>query len=147
MKWKTSVNAATNARRVLPKLVEGYFDAGRKAAGGKRGSKALHRFRISTKRFRYALELFEPVYGASLKRRLKTLHTLQDALGKISDCQTILDMLEGDKAIEAKLERAMKRKSKEFRLQWRKFDSNGQLKHWKNYLARGTARKSTPANK
>ncbi len=147
MKWKTSANAASNARRMLPRLVEGYFDAGRKAASGKRGSKALHRFRISTKRFRYALELFEPVYGASLKRRLKTLQTLQDALGKISDCQTILDMLEGDKAIEAKLERTMKRKSKEFRHQWRKFDSNGQLKHWKSYLARGTVRKSTPASK
>jgi CHAD domain-containing protein len=141
MKWKMNMNAGSNARKVLPKLAETYFEAGRKAADGKQSSKALHRFRISTKRFRYALELFEPVYGDSLKRRLKTLHTLQDALGKISDCQTILEMLDGDKAIEAKLERAMKRNSKEFRKQWEKFDSNGQLKHWKEYLVHGAARR------
>jgi CHAD domain-containing protein len=147
MKWTTSLNAGSNARRALPKLAEGYFEAGREAAGGKRSSKAMHRFRISTKRFRYALELFEPVYGTSLERRLKVLKKLQDALGKISDCQTILEMLNGDKAVKAKLERAMKRNSKEFRRQWEKFDSNGQLKHWKSYLASGTARKPAPANK
>ena len=133
MKWKTSLNVGANARRVLPKLADKYFEAGRKAAE-KHSPKALHRFRISTKRFRYALELFSPVYGVSLKRRLEALHKIQKALGKISDYQSILEMLGHDKAIADKIERAMKRKTKDFRREWKTFDSDGQLKDWKEYL-------------
>lgn len=137
MKWKTSENAAGNARRVLPKLAQNYFEAGRKAADGKRSARALHRFRIATKRFRYALELFRPLYGPSLERRLKAVHELQDVLGKISDYQTILNMLAGDQEIGAKVKRSLKRKSKDFSKQWKAFDSGGQLKQWKAYLGRG----------
>jgi CHAD domain-containing protein len=142
MKWKTSLNIGANARRVLPKLAEKYFEAGRKAAE-KHSPKALHRFRISTKRFRYALELFGPVYGTSLKRRLDALHRIQKALGKISDYQSILEMLGDDKAIAAKIERAMKRKTKDFRREWKAFDSDGQLKDWKEYLGHAPRRART----
>ena len=130
------MDAAANARRVLPKLAESYFDAGRKAASRKRSAKALHRFRISTKRFRYALELFQPVYDGNLDRRLKALRKLQDALGAISDCQTILEILKEDKAVESKVKRVMSRRTKEFRTQWQAFDSPGQLKQWKDFLGR-----------
>ena len=147
MKWKSSANAAENARRVLPKLAEKYFTAGREAANGKRSSKALHRFRIVTKRFRYALELFRPVYGPSLDRRLQALRDLQSVLGKISDYQTILDMVPGDKQVGTKVEGALKRKSKDFRREWKAFDSNGQLKQWKIYLERGTRRVRGQAGK
>jgi len=145
MKWKTSENATGNARSVLPKLAQNYFEAGRKAAGGKRSAKALHRFRIATKRFRYALELFRPLYGPSLDRRLKAVHQLQDVLGKISDYQTILNMLAGDKEMGAKVRRSLKRKSKDFPKQWKAFDSGGQLKQWKAYLGRGP--RSVPARR
>ncbi|HEV2446241.1 MAG TPA: CHAD domain-containing protein [Candidatus Sulfopaludibacter sp.] len=146
MKWKSSENAAGNARRVLPRLAQDYFEAGRKVVEEKRSAKALHRFRLATKRFRYALELFQPLYGPSLGRRLKAVHAIQDVLGKISDQQTILDLLEGDKEIEAKVKRALKRSSREFRKQWHAFDSDGQLKQWKSYLARGR-RPGTAARK
>lgn len=139
MKWKTSLSADDNARRVLPKLADEYFEAGRKAAG-QQSSKALHRFRISTKRFRYALELFAPVYNAGLKRRLKALRSLQDALGKISDYQSILDLLDGDQATMTKIEHAMKRKTRDFRREWKAFDSSGQLEDWKAYLSRPPVR-------
>lgn len=139
MKWKPSLSASANARKMLPKLAENYFIAGRKAAG-KHSPKALHRFRICTKRFRYALELFGPVYDTSLKRRLKNLHKLQDALGKISDYQSILELLDGDRATVTKIEDAMKRKTKDFKREWKEFDSNGQLKDWKDYLGRAAAR-------
>jgi len=137
MKWRTSENAAQNARRVLPKLAQSYFEAGRKAADGKRSARALHRFRLATKRFRYALELFGPLYGSSLDRRLKAVHELQDVLGKISDYQTILNMLAGDPEMSAKVRRSLKRKSKEFPKRWKAFDCDGQLKQWKAYLGRG----------
>ena len=134
MKWESSLSADANAHRILPRLAADYFKAGRKAAD-KNSPKALHRFRISTKRFRYALELFEPVYGPSLKKRLKALHKLQDALGKISDYNSIIELVNGDLSTAADLGKAMKRKTKEFRREWKSFDSRGQLQDWKDYLA------------
>ncbi|HLG99977.1 MAG TPA: CHAD domain-containing protein [Bryobacteraceae bacterium] len=142
MKWKPSETAASNACRVLPKLAEQYFKSGRTAADGKRSAKALHQFRVTTKKFRYALELFRPVYGKSLERRLKALRDLQDILGKISDHQTILDVLPKDKQLGAKVERALKRKSKEFRKAWETFDADGELKQWKSFLNRTRRRAS-----
>jgi CHAD domain-containing protein len=144
MKWKSSSSAAENAWAVLPKMADDYFDAGRKAADGKRSSKELHRFRVATKRFRYALELFRPVYGPSLDRHLQALRGLQDSLGKVSDCQTIQLMLARDEALQARLQRTMKRKLKEFRRDWRAFDSGGEHKRWKTYLSRG--RRRAPAS-
>ena len=141
MKWRGSHTASANARAVLPALAEKYFQAGRKAADRKRSPRSLHRFRMETKRFRYSLELFRPVYGPTLDRYLKALHRLQDALGKVSDCQTVLEMLKGDATRERELERSLKKHAKEFRREWRHFDSKGRLKQWKNYLGRVPSRR------
>ncbi len=143
MKWGITQDAAVNAGAVLPSLAEKYFEAGRKAADHKRSPRSLHRFRIETKRFRYSLEVFREIYGPTLDRYLKALHGIQDALGKVSDCQTVLELLRGDAAQEHKLERSLKQKSKEFRRAWRRFDSPGQLKRWKNFLGRAEARSGT----
>jgi len=136
MKWRLSHNAIENAGAKLPKLAEKYFRAGRKAADKKNTPKQLHRFRIQTKRFRYSLELFGPIYGPTLERRIASLRGIQDALGKVSDYQTIQEMIGGDKKLEAEVHRARDRKIKEFREEWKKFDSNGQLQRWKAYLTR-----------
>jgi CHAD domain-containing protein len=137
MKLKPSRNAIENARVLLPELLEKFVKAGRKAAGGERSPRKLHGFRLRTKKFRYSLELFRPVYDASLDRHLGALRGLQSVLGKLSDYHSVQTVLEGDKALEAKLERATKKKLKEFREQWQVFDSKDQLKRWKAYLARG----------
>jgi|HubBroStandDraft_1064217.scaffolds.fasta_scaffold110715_2 CHAD domain-containing protein len=142
MKWRPTHSASVNARAVLPSLAEKYFEAGRKAADHKRSPRSLHRFRIETKRFRYSLEVFQPIYGPTLDRYLKALHGIQDALGKVSDCQTVIEMLKGDRAMEQKLERSLKKSSRDFRREWRQFDSEGQLEKWKGYLGRGPARSS-----
>ena len=55
----------------------------------------LHGFRLETKRFRYTLELFRPLYGPNLDRYLKALRELQGALGKVSDYQAIQRVLPG----------------------------------------------------
>lgn len=141
MKWKTSRTIAANARVVLPKLAEKYFNAGRKAAEDEAPSaKDLHRFRIATKRFRYSLELFRPVYGASLERRLGSLRELQNVLGKLSDYHSMERLFDGEKELKAKLERARTKKLELFRETWTAFDSEGQLKRWKSYLVRGSSR-------
>ena len=137
MKLKATRTAAENAKELLPKLLEKYFKAGRKAAEGKQSPKKLHGFRLATKQFRYSLELFRPLYGPRLDRKLKALSELQGVLGKLSDYHSVRTVLAGDKALEAKLDRAMKKKLKEFREKWAALDTEGQLKRWKAYLTRG----------
>ncbi len=144
MKLKSSRNAAENARVLLPKLAEKYFKAGREAAADQeRSPKELHRFRLATKRFRYSLELFRPVYGSSMDRQLKSLRGLQNVLGKLSDYHSVQTLLASDKTLETKLEHATKRKLKEFRDLWAAFDSNGACERWKAYLAKVPVRRKT----
>jgi len=142
MKLRPSGTTAVNARVVLPKMAEKYFHAGREAADGKRSPKELHRFRIATKRFRYTLELFRPVYGATLDRRMKTLHELQHTLGKLSDYRSMQELVKGDDELETKLKHATKKHLKEFHEQWKAFDGDGQLRSWKAYLSGGNTRKT-----
>jgi CHAD domain-containing protein len=146
MNWKPERSALENATNVLPKLVEKYFRAGRKAVDGKRSPDELHEFRIKTKAFRYTLELVHPVYGARLKTELEPLRKLQSVLGKLHDYHIIAEMLHGDHALQAKLQRRTKKKLKEFHEQWAKFDSKGELKRWKTLLA-GPPKKSAAARR
>src|ERR1700694_3222483 len=109
MKWKPTGTAAESAKELLPKLAHKYFEVGRKAADGKRTPAQLHKFRIATKKFRYTLELFEPVYGPSIERHIDKLRELQSILGKLNDHHTLKPLLKGDKALDAKLDEAMEK--------------------------------------
>jgi CHAD domain-containing protein len=135
MKLKPAHTAAENARVVLPKMARRYFEAGRKAIEGNRPPDELHKFRIETKRFRYTLELFRPLYGPNLDRYLKALRGLQSALGKVSDYQSIQRVLADDREVKKHIDHALKGKLKDLRRSWRAFDSHGQLKRWRTYLA------------
>ena len=140
MKLKASQTAAVNARARLPKMAEKYFNKGRVASDGKRSPKELHGFRIATKRFRYSLEIFRPVFGTSLDRYLSSLHDLQHTLGKLSDYRSIGDLVDGDHELEAKLTQETDKHLKEFHQQWKVLDGEGQLKRWKRYLSGERAR-------
>ena len=48
----------------------------------------LHEARISAKRLRYALELFSPCWGGTLKAAAHEVSELQTALGDLRDCDT-----------------------------------------------------------
>jgi len=119
----------------LPKMARKYFEAGRKAIDNKRPPDELHRFRLETKQFRYTLELFRPVYGPNLDRYLKALRELQGALGKVSDYQAIERVLARDRGLKRQIAQALKGKIKNLRHSWRAFDSDGELKRWRSYLA------------
>jgi CHAD domain-containing protein len=136
MKWKPSGTAAESAKKALPKLVQKYFAAGRKAADGERSPDQLHRFRIATKKFRYTLELFEPVYGSSLERHIDSLREIQSILGKLNDHHTLRPLLKGDKQVKAKLDEGMEKHLGQFHEKWKDFDADGELKRWKVYLGR-----------
>jgi hypothetical protein len=143
MKWKPSQSAAENARKILPRLVDKYFKAGRKASDGNRSPDELHQFRIKTKQFRYTLELVRALYGNRLDRELEPVRDLQSVLGKLHDYHILATMLKGDHALEAKLERLTKKKVKDFHEEWAKFDADGQLERWKSLLTRGPAKSAT----
>jgi hypothetical protein len=134
MKLKPAHSAAENARVVLPKMARKYFDAGRKAIEGKRPPDELHGFRLETKRFRYTLELFRPLYGPNMDRYLKALRELQGALGKVSDYQAIQRVLSDDDELNKQIDHALKGKIKDLRHSWRVFDAEGELKRWRTYL-------------
>ena len=144
MKWKPLHSVIENANTVLPKLVEKYFKAGRKAADGKRSPKELHEFRIETKGFRYTLELVCPVYGTRLENELEPVRKIQSVLGKLHDYYIIAEMVEDDRGLQTKLQRRTKKKLKEFHEQWAEFDSKGELRRWKTLLA-SPPKKSPPS--
>ena len=143
MKLNPSKSAAENAREVLPKMARKYFEAGREAIDSKRPPEELHKFRLATKRFRYTLELFRPLYTPNLDRYLKSLRELQGALGQVSDCQAIQRVLSSDGELKNQIDRALKGKVRELRQSWRAFDSPGQLKRWRTYLASEHSRSGT----
>jgi len=65
-KWDETATAARNARSELPMASQRYFRAGRETLGSETTPAELHAFRLRTKRFRYSLELFRPIYGPTL---------------------------------------------------------------------------------
>jgi CHAD domain-containing protein len=93
--WDASKPVAANASAKLPDLARGLFAAGSELARDRPPMRALHRFRLLTKRFRYVLELFRPCYGPGLDRRIEALRTLQQHLGEISDCAATEELLRG----------------------------------------------------
>jgi CHAD domain-containing protein len=92
IRWEGHKSVAKNASEKLPELARGFFEAGGEL-GADASFKALHRFRLLTKRFRYTLELFRPFYGPGLERRIEALRTLQQYLGEINDCATTQALL------------------------------------------------------
>jgi hypothetical protein len=77
---------------------------------------------------------------------LDVLRKLQRSLGKLNDYRAILKLVGDDEALRAQLEKAIQRQLKEFRRRWKEFDSRGQLKSWKAYLA-GARAPSSPASR
>src|SRR5579864_1467532 len=80
LKWRTALESAAasaqadfckatvaqTARQILPALARDFFEQGDEAAGAKAVPRVLHRFRLTSKKFRYTLELFTPLDQASL---------------------------------------------------------------------------------
>ena len=81
-----------NARIILPQKVEEVYswepfiwEAARR--------EELHNMRISVKRLRYTLELFDSVYHESRQRFLEVIIDLQEILGDVHDSDVVLEVL------------------------------------------------------
>jgi len=142
LRWDPSMSTAASARALLPPLAAQYFAAGRKTFRRKADPETLHAFRIRTKRFRYTLELFQPVYGPGLASRLELLRKVQQYLGDINDCvitERLVRSASGDgeapkQVLEALAARAKQRRRKLVQFWRQSFDAPGAEQSWVRYL-------------
>jgi len=137
--WRS---VAETAADLLPEYTVAFFRAGRKALA-KGDLETLHQFRISAKRFRYALEMFSSVYGPAFQVRLRELKRLQEVLGELNDVATAQALVSGHpqaallrKALAAR-ERSLREKLERL---WREeTDAAGQEAAWVRYFRRAAA--------
>lgn len=145
IRWDEKSPSPDNASRHLPELAQAWFEQGRAAAKDDATPKALHAFRLRTKRLRYTLEMFRPLYGPRLDKCLAGMRKVQQALGSINDCTTartlLLDRAAGPQ--RAKIERFLDQRTAAltaaFRKTWSEVDTPGEDARWRGYLARKRA--------
>lgn len=150
--WNLAESSGENARRALPRMAREFFKLGRAAAGPGSTPAQLHAFRLSAKRFRYTLELFEPMYGPMLSERLEQVRKIQSILGDRQDCVVLIERLnqrvgEADRlrGVVAGLTADGHSLEEKFRRFWRDtFDPAGAETLWLRYLTRHPAVPGAP---
>ena len=101
-------------------MTEELFRAGREAARPDSSHQKMHQFRLKTKRVRYTLELFEPVYGEKTNQMMESLKGLQEKLGAINDCATTLEMIRQNRGAAEAVRRLAGEREAEFRSYWKR---------------------------
>lgn len=137
--WDAGLSPADNARAVLPGLARKFIKAGNRAVQEETDWPDLHQFRLRGKRFRYTLELFTPVYGKGLERRIEAMRKVQTVLGDINDCETMLAMepLKADAPLVEWLSKKRDERRKKFVDLWsQEFDGMQAEKRWMSYFKR-----------
>lgn len=137
------------AMQMLPPIAGKHFKRGEKAARVKTSPHELHRFRIATKKFRYTLDLFAPLYGDSVASLTDGLKNIQTLLGDINDYETVNRMIsqvtppdpppDGAASliaagIVATIEKMQREKAEEFRVQWGQTFTAVNVRRWKKLL-------------
>ena len=142
--WDLEQDAAQNARRVLPALAVALFTAGDSAAAAGATPQTIHQFRLQTKRFRYTVELFQPLYGDDIERGLKALRGLQDKLGLINDCVSTLELVKGHRRAVIAIRKLLAQREIEFRLHWNRHFGRPARTRWITWLGRPAAAGQDP---
>lgn len=151
-RWQPHQSCAVNLKRELPRFIEAYFTAGRKAARKRASVEQLHEFRLATKHFRYLVEMFQPLLAPRVEELLKRLRHIQNLLGDLNDYATTRQLLESEQnrpevvALFSYLDEASRKKRREFRRYWLEvFDAEDQQDFWLQTLTTRIRRKHTPA--
>jgi CHAD domain-containing protein len=134
LKWRAALESALatgdeafcavaieeTARQILPRMAKDFLERGNAASEEKASPEKLHHFRIASKKFRYTLELFTPLYGPSLNGWLESIKSVQTLLGDINDCATVAQMLADHKGdgLSRWLKRRQRRNTEEFCRRW-----------------------------
>ena len=144
--WDALLGPAANARRHLPPLVGSYFAEARTLLAEAADPAHLHRLRLISKRLRYTLELFRPIYGPGLDERLEALKHLQEMLGETNDAVIsagLIEYLPRSVRMKRHLAQLAAAKAEAFRVEWTaRFDAPGREQWWTGYLATGTRQPS-----
>lgn len=131
-------SAEAIALQLLPRMAKDWFRSGKNAARHNASAEELHQFRIAAKNLRYTLDLFAPLYGASINHLLQQLKALQTLLGEVNDCATVQQMMSRHKAgrsIAAVLDKRQRKKSQQFREHWAAhFTSTTVRRQWTDTL-------------
>jgi len=130
---------------MLPPIADKHFKRGEKAAREKTSPHKLHRFRIATKKFRYTLDLFAPLYGDSINPLAGGLKDIQSLLGDINDFETVSRMLSGTlsdmtpgdpsqaedaRSMIAAIEKMQREKAAGFRAHWGQTFTPSNVRDW-----------------
>lgn len=128
-KWRAALAAhprETSAREVarhaLGRLAKDFLARGNEAASLKASPHDMHRFRIVSKKFRYTLELFQPLYGSSVDRTVASIKRVGTLLGDINDCVTVAEIVapyHGGNRLATRLKRRQRKKTEDFRQFWK----------------------------
>jgi len=135
LKWRTALESALaagnsadskvaveqTARRILPQIAGDFVARGNAASQANVSPEKLHEFRIASKKFRYTLELFAPLYGPSVNSWLESLKGVQTVLGDINDCVTVSQMIadyKGSGAAASWIKKRQRRKVEQFSRLW-----------------------------
>jgi CHAD domain-containing protein len=135
LKWRTALESALadqngaasqvpvseTTRRILPQIAADFVERGNAACQAKVSPEKLHAFRIASKKFRYTLELFAPLYGPSVNTWLESLKSIQTVLGDINDCVTVSQMIadyKGSGALINWIKKRQRRKVEQFSRLW-----------------------------
>jgi CHAD domain-containing protein len=100
------------------------------AATGSRYAE-MHQFRLVAKRYRYTVEVFEPLYDkASVEALLREMRGLQDRLGAMNDCVTALELVHGHGQATRAIRRMLQTRERAFRSYWKRNFGNRRLNQW-----------------
>jgi CHAD domain-containing protein len=140
VKWRAALNSPPAkevnepvrelAQRALSRTAKEFLKRGNEATSADASPKLLHRFRIEAKKFRYALELFEPLYRSTLEPIVESIKRLSTLLGDINDCVTVSEMVaeyKGGKSVADRLKKRQHKKAEEFREYWKEFSASDRL--------------------
>jgi CHAD domain-containing protein len=131
---KKPISVDESSKEVLPLVARECLSRGFAAAKGASPGQ-LHRFRLSTKKLRYTVELFASPDAENLRAWLDQIKTIQTLLGDVNDCETarrIASRLGGGKKLDAQLRKEQAKRVKSFR------------RHWTEELAREWQRQAGP---
>jgi len=130
-----SANAREIARGILPVMTDDLFLAGGAAAQAGSTHHQMHRFRLMTKRVRYTLEAFDPVYGTATAEIMESLKGLQEKLGAINDCAATLVMVARNRGASGAVSRLARERELEFRTYWKRHFGPKVEGQWKAILS------------
>jgi CHAD domain-containing protein len=117
------------AQRTLGRGAKDFLKQGNEASSPAASPKDLHRFRIASKKFRYALELFQPLYESSLHPVVESIKGASTLLGDINDCVTVAGMVadyKGNNPLADRLKKRQDKKTEEFRKYWKSEFGDGE---------------------